>query len=82
MTVCLACGLDSDVDESLCRMRDAVPAERYVWAAAETREMLSATAKGSPPGLQVYVSLFVQEKSQGICQSVILIFQCERHTVL
>ncbi len=63
-------------------MRDAIPAERYVWAAADTRKTLSATAKGPPPGLQVYLSLLVQEKSERICQSVILVFQCERHTVL
>ena len=81
MTVCLACGLDSDVNESLCRMRDAVPAERYVWA-AETRKVLLATAKGALPGLQIYVSLLVQENSERVCQSVILVFQCERHTIL
>ena len=59
MTVCLACGLDSDVDESLCRMRDAIPAEGYVWAAADKRKTLLATAKGPQPGLQVYLSLLV-----------------------
>lgn len=63
-------------------MRDAVPAERHVWAAADKREMLLATAQRTLPGLQGYFLLLVQKKSERICQSVILVFQCERHTVL